>query len=1032
MGAMFSKTYYSSLLTRLPLVAALMVQPVAAHAQTDSLSLKSSFRIGSAGVICSAEYSATDKRLRSMFDRAYQIVCRDAASAVGSMLVLRDDSGQPLADFLRSQSSALQCSEPREVALDQIGTVTALECLDSSQSVDRVSYVLRQGKKLIVAEGLKGYDSALKLGLQALVADRPVEGRVDVATTSLSDPAAFARIRAGQLGEGAARKQAYELNNSGSFAEASEFFDTLLSKSGQDTEPNAEFLANQALQQSNLGSFPSAEELFDEAEKAVAADDGVTQRLIRNFRAIHYINQNQPGRALEALATPVAILTDESVDSNIGQGVIAEQLAQKINRANDELKRIGAVGTGLSAAETIAILDGQASQIRGTALRMKGSYDLAVPELSTAIETLGSVREGRVSSIAWLLMEARYELGLIDEIRGNQERAASAFQEALAFAEQTYPQSPSVLTAKARYASYLARQDRSEEALALFEEIVDESEDIPSAAASLKYLLAPYFALLGDRLATDASVGPKLYRAAQLLQRPGVAQTQAVFARELSEGDDEAAALFRLTVSRTRAIARTAADIARLSALPELSPAGQQALSEAQESLNSLQQEQTSLQSRLADFSQYRVLTSTSLSLADMQKLLRPGEGYYKIAMIEGRAYAQLILPDGLRSVRLSASVAELSAMVAALRDSIVVYENGAPVTYPFDVAKARALYLILFGELEPELEQIDHLIYEPDGALLQLPPTLLITKQKPVDDYLKRIEDVDADAFDFTGIDWLGRDKSVSIAVSQRAFADIRNIDPARAKKKYLGLGQNAEPVPTMSSASQTVAGQTVAPAQDRCAWPLSSWQNPISADELYLAQTRLGNRGSDVVTGQEFSDTALLERDDLDDYKIIHFATHGLVTAPRPQCPAQPALLTSFGDSQSDGLLSFKEIFDLRLDADLVILSACDTAGMATIAASREAGISSGGNYALDGLVRAFVGAGARSVLASHWPVPDDFDATETLISGIFTVDQSLPVGQALARTQHKMMDNPLTSHPYYWAAFILVGDGGKVVIP
>ncbi len=1026
MGALFSKAYYSSLLTRLPLVAALLVQPVAAQAQADSLSLKSSFRIGSAGVICSAEYSATDKRLRSMFDRAYQIVCRDAASAVGSMLVLRDDSGQPLADFLRSQSSALQCSEPREVALDHIGTVTALECLDPDLSVDRVSYVLRQGRKLIVAEGLKGYDSALQLGLQALVADRPVEGRVDVATTSLSDPAAFARIRAGQLGEGAARKQAYELNNSGSFAEASEFFDTLLSKSGEDTEPNAEFLANQGLQQSNLGSFPSAEELFDEAEKVVGPDDGVTQRLIRNFRAIHYINQNQPDRALEALARPVTMLIDESVDSNIGQGVIAEQLAQKINRANDELKRIGAVGTGLSDAETVTILDGQASQIRGTALRMKGNYDLAVPALSTAIETLGSVREGRVSSIAWLLMEARYELGLIDEIRGDQGRAASAFQDAVAFAEQTYPQSPSVLTAKARYASYLARQNRSEEALVLFEEIVDESEDIPSAAASLKYLLAPYFALLGDRLATDASVGPKFYRAAQLLQRPGVAQTQAVFARELSEGDDEAAALFRLTVSRTRAIARTAADIARLSDVPELSPAGQQALSEAQESLKSLQEEQTSLQSRLADFSQYRVLTSTSLSLADMQKLLRPGEGYYKIAMIDDQAYAQLILPDGLRSVRLSASVAELSAMVAALRDSIVVYENGAPVTYPFDVAKARALYLILFGELEPELEQIDHLIYEPDGALLQLPPTLLITKQEPVDEYLKRIEDVDADAFDFTAIDWLGRDKSVSIAVSQRAFADIRNIDPARAKNQYLGLGQNAEPV-----AVQTAANQPAVPAQDRCSWPLSSWQNPISADELYLAQTRLGKAGSEVITGQEFSDSALLGRDDLDDYKIIHFATHGLVTAPRPQCPAQPALLTSFGDGQSDGLLSFKEIFDLRLDADLVILSACDTAGMATIAASREAGISSGGNYALDGLVRAFVGAGARSVLASHWPVPDDFDATKTLISGIFTVGQSLPVGQALARTQHKMMDNPLTSHPYYWAAFILVGDGGKVVI-
>jgi hypothetical protein len=99
----------------------------------------------------------------------------------------------------------------------------------------------------------------------------------------------------------------------------------------------------------------------------------------------------------------------------------------------------------------------------------------------------------------------------------------------------------------------------------------------------------------------------------------------------------------------------------------------------------------------------------------------------------------------------------------------------------------------------------------------------------------------------------------------------------------------------------------------------------------------------------------------------------------------PARPALVTSFGDSGSDGLLTFREIFDLKLDADVVILSACDTAGMATVGASREAGVTTGGNYALDGLVRAFVGAGARSVVASHWPVPDDFDATKRLIGGL-----------------------------------------------
>ena len=95
-------------------------------------------------------------------------------------------------------------------------------------------------------------------------------------------------------------------------------------------------------------------------------------------------------------------------------------------------------------------------------------------------------------------------------------------------------------------------------------------------------------------------------------------------------------------------------------------------------------------------------------------------------------------------------------------------------------------------------------------------------------------------------------------------------------------------------------------------------------------------------------------------------------MVTARAPKCAAQPALLTSFGGNGSDGLLTFREIFDLHLDADLVILSACDTAGKASAAATQQAGLATGGDVALDGLVRAFVGAGGRLVIASHWPVP------------------------------------------------------------
>ena len=154
----------------------------------------------------------------------------------------------------------------------------------------------------------------------------------------------------------------------------------------------------------------------------------------------------------------------------------------------------------------------------------------------------------------------------------------------------------------------------------------------------------------------------------------------------------------------------------------------------------------------------------------------------------------------------------------------------------------------------------------------------------------------------------------------------------------------------------------------------------------------------GVQVVTGDGFTDTALEARSDLSDYRIIHFATHGLVTAPRPSCPARPALVTSFGDQDSDGLLTFQEIFDLKINADLVILSACDTAGAATVAATREAGVASGGGNALDGLVRSFIGAGGRSVIASHWPAPDDFDATKRLIGGLFTARQGESIADAL----------------------------------
>ena len=373
-------------------------------------------------------------------------------------------------------------------------------------------------------------------------------------------------------------------------------------------------------------------------------------------------------------------------------------------------------------------------------------------------------------------------------------------------------------------------------------------------------------------------------------------------------------------------------------------------------------------------------------------------------------------------------SARDIGRMVADLRDSISVTLGGISATYPFDVDTSRALYEAVFAPISGRLSGVRHLIFEPDDAFLQLPANLLVTDQQGVDAYHARV-DAGADEYDFRGVAWLGRDRVVSTALSAASFREARAAPVSSASQAYLGLGRN-QTIAQTEARLIPAAGERSLEAE--CALPLSAWNNPIAADELLRARTALGAGNAEIITDGAFSDSALKARDDLDQFRIVHFATHGLVNPPQPGCPARPALLTSFGEGDSDGLLRFVEIFDLNLDADLVILSACDTASLASLDATRLAGVSSGGGQALDGLVRAFIGAGGRQVIASHWPAPDEFEATERLFSDMFTTSADRTIGGALLSAQNALMDDAETSHPFYWAGFALIGDGAKPLFP
>lgn len=1004
-----TKLAAAALLSLTGLAGVALVAP--AVSQDASLAFRTNFRVGNAGVRCTAQSSPGESRLKGMFDRAYNLTCRDAASAIGTMLVVRDDSDLTLKPSAAGESA--NCQDPETTEIEQVGSVTKRTCVASESGVSYRSYTLRSRGTTYFSEGLAGYDPVLRLALASVYNDRALPGTIEVAQTEVSDAAAFARVQAGSLNQFDALSEAYTRNNSGRFAESGQFFESLLNRASGKVTTRPEVLANQGLQQSNLGNFTAAERLFTEADQALTRNDGVAQRLIRNYRAINLLNQRFPEAALKVLGEAMRTVETDDDSLSIRDGFIDNPLAQQINRENIALQRLGGVELNLSLTERAELLDAQAGAISGSIARQQGQLSKAERLLRRADQRIANVREGRVRSIRWLRSEIAIERALVAEGQGRLPFAARAYDLAAAAISRDYPQSPVLLAAYARKAGFLLRTGQRDAARDLYRSVVDRSTNVTDSGASLRNLLEPYFALLAENGSAEATA--EFFGAAQMLQRPGVAQTQAILARQMSEGNDEASALFRLSLNRSREIARTQARADRLAALPKPTALQAEGLVAARETLEYLQGEQAGLLSRLAEYPRFRALAPGRLQLSDLQAKLRPGEGYYKMVTVGEDIYALWITPNNARSFKVEGGLFGLDDAVSFLRESIVAYDGGQLVTYPFEVEQARELYVTLFGALDDEMGSIDHLIFEPDGPMLQLPPQVLIASQEGVDAYLERTADENANLFDYREIDWLGRSRDVSIAVSPRGFMDIRGIAPSRARKAYLGVGSNALPV---NQSDPT----------DPCAWNLNTWRDPIDPSELFFAAGTFGESNSAVKTGEAFSDTALLSDKDISDYRVVHFATHGLVTAPNPNCPARPALVTSFGAPGSDGLLSFKEIFDLSLDADVVILSACDTAGMATSAASKEAGIVGGGNYALDGLVRAFVGAGARAVVASHWPVPDDFNATQRLIEGLISGKDGEGLSGSLRTAQRGLMQDENTSHPFYWAAFIVLGDGTR----
>ncbi len=996
-------------------LAALASAPLPVAAQEISVGLRDSVPIGSNG-LCEAQIQSP-RPGDGLFERDYLIVCRDAATAVGSLHVM-DSAGMDAA-LAEMAGDGAQCSA-QDLRYLPAGLISAgaYSCTSPGSTIARTIVVGSDGRRSFAANGLSVYADALYLGLATLATDQLVEGNVDVPLTEAASAQSFARAQAEAISTELALDEAYRRSNAGNFADAAEFFSASVETlSGDDA---TEALLNSALQQSNLGNFREADTLFAQAEGA-SRNNPLLARMERNFRAVDALNRSAPALAVLALDAPLPELT-ESMAASL-QLQIDNALAERLS--SEQGNALSNIGSELTLLERLELLDAQNTALRASAMRQMGQTGEAEATLRAADADIAAVREGRVVSMLWLRAQILAELADIHEARGDIGGAEGLHLQAITMLESNYPGSPALISARAQLAGLLARAGRQGDALVLFRDLVTQAEG--KAPASLRRLMVPYFDLLAAG-GGNGDAAADMFAASQLLVRPGLAQTQAVLARELSAGSDEAAQLFRRAINISRSIEILRGEVAQARTQAEAGEAGAADLFATRSSeLDQLRAIQLELQQQLAQYPRYRAVNEERMELADLQASLHQGEAYLKLVELGTQVYAIYARPQQAQVYRVEASAYDVEEMVDVLRDSIAIEEAGQTITYPFEIGVARELYAALLGPVDASLRGVEHLIFEPDGAMLRLPANLLVMDDASVTGYMARTADPEEDAYDYRGTAWLGRAMQVSTSVSPTAFRDVRGARLSDAMNAYLGLGQNL-PLGQLAASGSTRSGQF----SQRCAWSPVTWGNPIPDAELRRASQVLQADGeaATLLTGGEFTDTRLKEMDDLDEYRILHFATHGLVTTPEVDCPPRPALLTSFGDADSDGLLSFAEIFDLQIDADLVILSACNTASRGGMIAAREAGVSTVGDFALDGLVRAFVGAGGRTVVASHWPVPDDYDATGRLISGFFESGQGVGTAEALRRSQLALMDDAETSHPFYWAAFAVVGDGAVAV--
>jgi len=916
----------------------------------------------------------------------------------------------------------VQCGKSEQSTFLDGAEALLLECTLRNGGWPYIALATRVNGTSYLADGIPAVFPVLEQAIGVLSGKRKPKAAGEAAAKSLALQKFEARFQARLFGAGDLRTY-YQLMTAGQFYNSVKDFPTAANRyrealalherlMGIDNAEALEPIMHLALELSNQERFTEAQVLFDRADVLAkqTLDRSDTARYF-SYRALHAANQRQFAEALEFARKATALRRTLAAEVSVAVGDAGEagQGAAVEGRAD-----VAVLGNIRQTPTTVDIV--QSLYLEAAMLERLGDVNQAQERLAEAAGILQNAAEAPPSWEPEVLGLSAH----IAQMRGAQEQREQRLNTAASLWNDVAPgERPGAITYLKLGQAYRER-GRLEDAMVAFRRGL---KLIKGRGGSVGFeQLSPFFSvayeLAQSRPSQRSTLYGEMFEAGQLIRGGKTTQDIARAAarlgasegaagniiRDLQEKQDERYVLYRAYEAE---VAQGESEENRLQ------------IEQLRKRITALNKtiEETSAQVQAA-FPGYNQLMDTIADPAKVTRLIHPDEALVQVLLGARESLVFVVQGGRINAYPIAVSEQEIAGLVKELRAGLEPTPEGQLA--PFDVTLAHQLYQKLFASVGKDLESARHLITVPTGPLLSLPFGLLVTVPPPA-----------ITGNDYSGVKWLARQKAISLLPSVRSFADLRETARAStAPKAFLGFGDF---VPFTENALTQVDPSLpkeclVDPArvEKHRQLLLALGALPITQQEVDAVAATFPEALSERVFGARFNENAV-RSGALDKYRVLYFATHGLLPAEL-ECQPEPSLVASLSQppgQNEDGLIEASEILKLRLDADLVVLSACNTGGP---------GLETGGE-SLSGLARAFFFAGARTLIVSHWPAEDETTA-ELMVRLFQRMRESpdTPLSDALRLAQLSVIDQAkgsgraLRSHPFLWGAFTVVGDGVK----